>query len=191
MRQNEAYTARDLKTSQYIAELEQRVEGCHAEPRISADVHSLTSDAMGDKAEATVQPPTAQTLSMAEGTRERIWRTVERRVSEGAFANPNLTRDSFADEVACNHTYLSQVIKDKTGMTFQQYLNHVRISEAIRLLSSPEDPGPMKEVANAVGFLSVSSFYPVFKARTGISPAQYRKTYLSLESRKTEPAVAE
>lgn len=129
--------------------------------------------------------------SMADATRERIWQAVQQRVADGTFNDPNVTRDSFAEAIGSNRTYLSKVIKEKTGMTFQQYLLDVRVEQAIALLSQPSDPGGMKEVGARVGFLSTSTFYPAFKAKTGMSPAQYRKTYLALERKNTPETVAE
>lgn len=85
----------------------------------------------------------------------------------------NLTLSNVATAYNLNPVYLSRIFKEITGFTFLEYLNHVRITEAKRLLRESE----MKviAIANEVGMDNQSHFGRVFKAITGTSPLQYRK----------------
>jgi len=58
-------------------------------------------------------------------------------------------------------------------LSFIDYLNHVRILEAQKLLN--ETGMNITMVSEKVGFESSSHFGRVFKAISGISPTQYRK----------------
>lgn len=69
--------------------------------------------------------------------------------------------------------YLCKVFKKSTGFTFIEYLNQLRVKEAQTLL---RDSGlNVTEVAEKVGFGSVSQFGRVFKEISGVSPLKYRK----------------
>lgn len=96
--------------------------------------------------------------------KSEIWRDV------------TVTRDNFADLCGCNRTYMSDVIKKKTGMGYSQYMNYCRIKEAVRVLSDPADSTSLKELSKQLGFLTIQTFYSVFKKEIGISPAAFRKT---------------
>src|ERR1700729_1090853 len=59
------------------------------------------------------------------------------------------------------------------GMSWRNYGIQARLLRAMALLA---EPGPsVLEVANAVGFESLSSFNRAFRARTGVTPSAYRR----------------
>lgn len=105
---------------------------------------------------------------------EQVWRDV------------NITRDTFADLCGCNRTYLTQVLKAKTGMTYSHFMNACRVREAVRLLSNPDCDTPLKEMYDQLGFLTMRNFYAVFKQEIGMSPAAYRDTAREMTARSTE-----
>ena len=47
------------------------------------------------------------------------------------YKEKNLTRDKVAALLGTNRTYLSQIINEKTGMSFIYYINSFRIEEAL------------------------------------------------------------
>ncbi|MBR2562605.1 MAG: helix-turn-helix transcriptional regulator, partial [Eubacterium sp.] len=71
-----------------------------------------------------------------------------------------------------NPSYLSTLFKQVTGQTFKEYLNHVRIQEAQRLLTHTDYP--IMEISIACGFSDQSYFTKVFRKYTGLTPRQYR-----------------
>lgn len=92
------------------------------------------------------------------------------------WRSPNVTRESLADKVGCNRTYLTEVIKLKTGKSYSQYMNQFRIKEALRLLSNPElYKINLQELAKEAGFTSFSNFHSLFKQSVGMSPSAYIK----------------
>ena len=62
-------------------------------------------------------------------------------------------------------------------MSFNDYLNHIRIREAEKLLISTTFS--VTEIASSVGFCTTSYFIKQFKEHLQISPKQYRKNYLT------------
>lgn len=86
-----------------------------------------------------------------------------------------ITRESLAEMAGCNRTYLSEVIKFKTGMEYSQFMNSCRIREAVRIMSSGRDEVPLSELARELGFLSYKTFNVSFKETMGMSPSAFRK----------------
>jgi len=59
------------------------------------------------------------------------------------------------------------------GMSWRNYVTQARLLRAMALLA---EPGPsVLQVANVVGFESLSSFNRAFRTRTGVTPSTYRK----------------
>lgn len=69
---------------------------------------------------------------------------------------------------------IPQLIKKASNLTFPQYLNSIRFTEAKRLLT--ETSIPIIEVALNVGYNTVSHFNRIFKKIEDCSPMEYRKT---------------
>ncbi len=72
-----------------------------------------------------------------------------------------------------NRSYLSHTFKKKTGQTFIDYLNQVRVGHAKDLLKNSEKK--MYQVALLSGYNNVRYFYRVFKKIEGITPEQYKQ----------------
>lgn len=88
------------------------------------------------------------------------------------FAEP-LTLYEVAARVHMTPTYFSRKFKRVTGFGYKEYLNHVRLKEAARLLLETERP--VTEIALACGFSDGNYFGDLFKKEKGISPRMYRK----------------
>ena len=91
------------------------------------------------------------------------------------YLNPELRLDFVAKELNTNRTYLSALIKEDFKENFIGFVNRYRIDEAKRLLNEEDNNSNLSEIAEIVGFKSISSFNTFFKRYTGKSPAIYRK----------------
>lgn len=78
-----------------------------------------------------------------------------------------------AEVAAYNPNYLSRLFRERFDLTFTDYVNRLRISQAIRLLD--ESDLTVEEIAENVGFGSRIHFYKVFKKHCGMTPAALRK----------------
>ena len=82
-------------------------------------------------------------------------------------------------EQACTITkldyhYFSRVFREKTGMTFVEYLSFIRILNAQKLLVETDEP--ISDIAKKVGIPNISYFNRKFKAQNNVTPGQYRET---------------
>lgn len=94
-------------------------------------------------------------------------------VDRQGYRDPAITREVLSERVGCNHTYLSETIKHKTGMSYSRYMNSVRVNEAARILSNGTNMS-LEELSRYVGFLSLKTFYVAFKEFIGIPPGNFR-----------------
>lgn len=110
---------------------------------------------------------------------------------ERLFTESQLTREKMAERLGTNRTYLTQVIKDKAGMSYLQFINSYRINEAIRILSNKEQISyPLKQIWSDLGFSSPSTFYKQFQQAVGITPSTYRKQFLEVNN-QPDPDIEE
>ena len=102
---------------------------------------------------------------------------VEKWVKEKKFCREGLTIKDVALELGTNHNYLSQYINNNLNMTFQVWLNTLRIEESKILLSSNEKIS-IEEVGIKVGIPQNYNFSRWFKVVTDMTPFQYRRSQL-------------
>ncbi len=99
------------------------------------------------------------------------------------FRQKDVSLDLLAQMTDSNRTYVSKAVNHYAGQSFSSWLNMYRIAEAIRLMSR-EDEMPLKQIADEVGYASMSVFYNAFCKETGLPPGRYRK---ELQNRKILP----
>lgn len=87
--------------------------------------------------------------------------------------DPQLTPGLLARELCTNQTYLSCYFRHQRGTTFTKYLCDLRMEEAERLLL--ETDLQIIDIAERVGFQTLSGFYAAFGSRHSLPPAQWRK----------------
>lgn len=87
--------------------------------------------------------------------------------------NEALTIEETARHFFISPSYLSRVFYRFTGFHFREYIVHLRVKEAERLLA--ESTVKIQEIAPAIGFEHLSHFNKTFKRVTGLTPLQYRK----------------
>lgn len=90
------------------------------------------------------------------------------------YTEPELSLSMLAEKLDIHPNYLSQVINEKEGKSFFDYINNLRVEEFKRLVSLPENAKfTMLSLAFECGFNSKSSFNKNFKRVTGQSPSEY------------------
>lgn len=97
-------------------------------------------------------------------------------LKEKFFKNANLSLGELAKELKLHPNYLSQIINEKGGKSFYDYVNTFRINEYKNLISQAKHQKfTLMALAYEVGFNSKSSFNRYFKKITGETPSQYSK----------------
>jgi AraC-like DNA-binding protein len=94
--------------------------------------------------------------------------------SQKLYTEPELSLSMLAGKINVHPNYLSQVINEKEGKSFFDYINNLRVEEFKRLMALPNSSQfTMLSLAYDCGFNSKSSFNKNFKKATGHSPSEY------------------
>lgn len=80
-----------------------------------------------------------------------------------------------------NEDYYNRMLKEKTGMTYSEYVQNIRLLKAEKLLCTTELN--VDEIANQVGYHNKGYFYKLFSGRYGMTPHKYRKLVQMTEGR--------
>lgn len=108
---------------------------------------------------------------------------VENNISSSYKVAENISRyirDNFSEDLSLAHlshkfamtpTYLSRFFKKSTGISLNEYINIVRITEAEKLLKNPDIS--ITDVAFACGFNDSNYFSSVFKKAKGVTPKKF------------------
>lgn len=100
-----------------------------------------------------------------------------KRYIELHFKEP-LTLEQLSEEAHMNKYYLSHVFKREYGISPINYMISRRIDESKYLLA--ETDLSMSQIAQLLGFSSLSYFSQVFRKTNGISPMEYRQNSRSI-----------
>ncbi len=92
---------------------------------------------------------------------------------EGHFRE-NISLDDAAGALYINRFRLSGIFSKVLGMSFNDYLNSLRVNLAMQLIETTDSS--MTAIAFDVGFLNVRTFNRAFMKNVGITPSEYRKT---------------
>ncbi|MFR8237625.1 MAG: response regulator [Dorea sp.] len=87
--------------------------------------------------------------------------------------NENITLTGFSEKHNISAGHLSNLLKERLGMSFSEYITAKRVQKAKELLA--DERLSVEKVANEVGYKDYFYFTKVFKKAVGISPSKYRK----------------
>jgi AraC-type DNA-binding domain-containing proteins len=97
---------------------------------------------------------------------------------DGAFLNPQLTLERFADIVGLAPREVSTVINRKFRQNFHEFINGYRLNHAKQLLRNSEQFAlSIQDIAHASGFNSKATFNRFFKKFVLITPSDYRRKH--------------
>lgn len=89
------------------------------------------------------------------------------------YADPELSLNEVAKEIALSPTYFSVVFSRTVGESFVEYLTKVRIRKAIELLHTTSLAA--SEIAYRIGYQNPRYFYAVFRKVVGRPPKAFRR----------------
>ncbi len=90
-----------------------------------------------------------------------------------------ITAEGIAEHVGLSQYYLSRLFKKLTGQTMMEYLTSERIEAAKQLLTSGERD--LQQIAALLRFCDQSHFTQVFRKKTGMTPAEFRRKEKALQ----------
>jgi AraC-like DNA-binding protein len=92
------------------------------------------------------------------------------------YTEPEITLSGLASKLNTHPNHLSQVINEREGKNFYDFINTLRIEEFKRLAAMPENKNyTILSLAYECGFNSKSSFNRYFKKVTGTPPSEHIK----------------
>lgn len=95
--------------------------------------------------------------------------------TERPHLQSDLSLPKLAGRLNTSPHHLSQLLNDRLGLTFFDWLATHRTAEAQRLLQNPATAHlKIDEIAERVGYNSTSAFHTAFKRLTNQTPAQFR-----------------
>lgn len=97
------------------------------------------------------------------------------------YARSDLSLELVAGEVRLSRSYVGKLFKAHCELSFNDYLNVVRLEKAKELLLNTD--APVQVISEQVGIFNTTYFYTLFKKNFQQSPAQFRSRML-LEERK-------
>ncbi len=100
------------------------------------------------------------------------------RITDHMYDNYNrkLTLGEIAEREYLSIYYLSHIIKEATGLSFQDLLSYIRVEESEKLLLGTGKK--IGAIAEEVGFSAVRYYIKHFENWFGMHPLEYRKQYI-------------
>lgn len=98
-----------------------------------------------------------------------------------------LTLNEVAEREHLSIYYLSHVIKEATGLNFQDLLSFIRVEESEKLLLGTNKK--IGAISDEMGFSAVRYYIKHFKTWFGMHPMEYRKEYTDKVSSRETPAI--
>jgi AraC-like DNA-binding protein len=124
--------------------------------------------------------PDMKTLSDLSFINERFYHNSRRIEKVFEHMNNNYNRRVTLAEVArvihMPEASFSRFIKKRTGKTFTDSLNEIRLGHASRMLI--DSTTTVAEIAYQCGFNNISNFNRIFKRKKSCIPKEFRETYL-------------
>ena len=78
-----------------------------------------------------------------------------------------------AKDLYLSQSHISHTFRKILGISFPEYLNTLRVNEAIRLLNSTDYS--ITEIAGRSGYSTTRNFFRAFVMHTGLAPSEYRR----------------
>ena len=120
------------------------------------------------------EPGTEDSAEQARKLNADLMAEVSRLIEEKElFLQKDLRVADIAKELATNRTYLSILVNNLTGSGFSDLINGYRIRYAQQLMRDHPEMAH-GDVAIASGFSSRTAFLRTFKAKTGLSPTEWK-----------------
>ncbi len=97
-----------------------------------------------------------------------------------SYLDKDVSLSKLAEDLGISIHHLSQIINEKLGKNFYDFINSQRIQEAEKQLINPGNKHlSIAAIAYEVGFNSLSAFNTAFKKFTGLTPSRFRKKHSS------------
>ena len=125
------------------------------------------TDIMRETTESVSAEVNAEKIRQISAEIEEVMR------KEKPFLQPDLRVSDLARLLHTNRDYISKAIRLDKGMSFNEYVNRLRIEHAITLMKNNPQMSVL-DLSVRSGYTSQASFFRNFKQFTGTSPKQFK-----------------
>lgn len=145
------------------------------EHKVIESTHNLLACMLSEFSYDTEEDPVGTDSNRGRNSHILVGRL--NRITEYMYENyaRKLTLSEIADNENLSIYYLSHIIKEATGLSFQDLLGYIRVEESEKLLL-----GTSKKIgiiSEEIGFSAVRYYIKHFEAWFGMHPMDYRKKY--------------
>jgi AraC-like DNA-binding protein len=91
---------------------------------------------------------------------------------EKVYQDPDVSRDALVSRLGTNKTLFMEAFSSSYGASFTEYINNLRLKDAIVLLAQSDLS--MQEISEKVGFGTLRTFRRQFQAKYNMLPKIYR-----------------
>lgn len=114
------------------------------------------------------------------GDREMFVKVDQAMREQRPWTDPELDVGRLAKLLSTHANAVSRALSRAGNTNFYDYINGFRVREAERLLLDPEESRfKIEALGRQAGFRARSTFFKVFKAHTGLTPAEFRRARIS------------
>lgn len=109
-------------------------------------------------------------------------RLLEAMKTEKPYREGDLTVQKLAESLSIPVNHLSQIINERLGQNFTDFINAYRVKEVQEMMVDPSRKHySLLAIAEEVGFKSKSAFNAVFKKHANMTPSEFRKIATTAE----------
>lgn len=167
-------------------------KGYGYEHKVIESTHNLLSCLLSDFRYNVSKVEEAEPLNETDihkGRGSKVLASRLRRITDYMYENytRKLTLNEIADRERLSIYYLSHVIKEATGLSFQDLLSFIRVDESEKLLLSTNKK--IGTISDEMGFSAVRYYIKHFKTWFHMHPQDYRKIYADKPARRKSDAV--
>lgn len=109
----------------------------------------------------------------------KSWMSIEKAIKyiHENYFDSELDNIKISEAAELSPNYLSNIFREQMGFRVHEYINHVRIEKAKKLIL--ENKKNFSEIAVVLGFSSIHTFSKIFKKTTGVNPSEFIKINIS------------
>lgn len=148
----------------------------YGEGRYAIRLSAIASDFMGgrEQLERSLFIALQEVMQIYRNALERSSHSVVSRAMLYIREHPDgsLTLQHVANEVHVSANHLSERFKVESGLNYIEFVTHVRMERACRLLQ--ESQAKVADISQMVGYEDVKYFTQLFKKHIGCTPSEYR-----------------
>lgn len=141
------------------------------QPEVFFHAHSEAESEISD-----VQPTALRNVELSADAAKELNEQLQQLIkSHKPHLDEQISLAKLASLLGISSHQLSELLNIHNETTFYDFLNNLRYEEALNILHNADVNLTIADIAYQAGFNNRTSFYSVFKEKSGVTPSQYKK----------------